>query len=41
METELGIIAEWLGVTQQLVPPGCEAPYIHWDGFLSTLLDEF
>ncbi|MFE5683816.1 SsgA family sporulation/cell division regulator [Streptomyces sp. NPDC056512] len=41
METELGIIAEWLDVTHQLVPPGCEPPYIHWDGFLSALLDEF
>lgn len=41
METELGIIAEWLDVTKQLVPAGCESSYIHWDGFLSALLDGF
>ncbi|WP_405652673.1 SsgA family sporulation/cell division regulator [Streptomyces sp. RK9] len=39
VETELDVIAEWLYVTQRLVPLGCEASYIRWDDFLLPLLD--
>ncbi|WP_354670736.1 SsgA family sporulation/cell division regulator [Streptomyces flavofungini] len=39
VETELGVIAEWLGLTQRLVPLGCETSGIRWDDFLLPLLD--